>query len=326
MAAQSIFSVSSSGFKYGSTNFANRSNRSASVSQITHDGDTVSVSTNANLGIRFLGIDSPEISFDFPGKRGFLGLNNPAWTEFFTGPELAKKLEKNCPALKAHLMSVIGDGTGIAENHYKYAEKARENLRREIEDDMKAANKMNEDFMFFQAYAYEFLDSYGRLLSYLRPHRDNFEGETPATSAIDYNIRQLAGGFATPYFIFPNVDPFLRISNPLDKKIISPTGFWKFMAKATKLTSARLAVKGARERQAVIYNPTDPLRLLPMELRSIARGSKPNRYVIDLGQVGSNQLLDPELYFTIQNVEDRFYLPPMFVDYFVMAGWQIVKP
>lgn len=324
--AGSIFSVSSSGFKYGQTKFANRSNSRASTAQITHDGDTVSVSTDANLGIRFLGIDTPEISFDFPGKRGFLGLNNPAWEEFFfTGPDLARKLSKFSPELQAHLGSVLGDGTGIAANHYFHADKGRENLKKEIDEDILACGKTNEDFLFFQAYAYEFLESYGRLLCYLRPHRDNFEGETPATSSIDYNIRQLAGGFATPYFIFPNVDPFLRISNPLDKKIIAPDGFWKFMTKASKLKASRDAVKAAKNRQTGIYDPSNPLRLLPMELRSIARGSKPNRAVIDLGKPGVNKILDPELYFTIENVEDRFYLPAMFTDYFVLAGWEMVK-
>ncbi|MCF8243686.1 MAG: hypothetical protein K9J37_04730 [Saprospiraceae bacterium] len=325
MASNGIFSVTSSGFKYGQTNFAIRGKSKASVAQITHDGDTVSVSTDGNLGIRFLGIDTPEISFDFPGRRGFLGLNNPAWVDFFTGPDLHAKITKFSPALKEHLNAVIGDGVGIAENHYKHADKGKQNLKKEIEDDMKAAGKTKDDFMFFQAYANEFLDTYGRLLCYLRPHRDNFEGETPATSAIDYNIRQLAGGFATPYFIFPNVDPFIRITNPLDKKIISPDGFWKFMTKASKLKGARDAVKGARNREAGIYNPVDPLRLLPMELRTIARGSKPNRPVIDLGQPGVNKILDPELYFTIENVEDRFYLPGMYTDYFVMAGWEMVK-
>lgn len=325
MASGGIFSVSKSGFKYGQTNFATRSNSRASTAQIVHDGDTVSVSTDANLGIRFLGIDTPEISFDFPGRRGFLSMNNPVWSEFFTGPELAKKIKNFHPILLEHLRTVIGDGTDVAENHYRHASNGKENLKKEIEDDMRAGGKTTEDFLFFQAYANEFLDSYGRLLCYLRPHRDNFEGEIPVTSVIDYNIRQLAGGFATPYFIFPNVDPFLRISNPLDKKIISPDGFWKFMTNASKLTSAREAVKGARNRQAGIYNPIDPLRLLPMELRFIARGSKPNRPVIDLGQPGVNKILDPELYFTIQNVEDRFYLPNMFEDYFKLAGWEIVK-
>jgi endonuclease YncB( thermonuclease family) len=325
MADGGIFSVSKSGFKYGQTNFATRSNSRASTAQIVHDGDTVSVSTNANLGIRFLGIDTPEISFDFPGRRGFLSLSNPVWREFFTGPELAQKIKKLHPVLLEHLTAVIGDGTDVAENHYRHAANGKENLKKEIEDDMRAGGKTTEDFLFFQAYANEFLDSYGRLLCYLRPHRDNFEGEIPVTSAIDYNIRQLAGGFATPYFIFPNVDPFLRISNPLDKKIIAPDGFWKFMTNASKLTSARAAVKGARNRQAGIYNPTDPLRLLPMELRFIARGSKPNRPVIDLGQPGVNKILDPELYFTIENVEDRFYLPNMFEDYFKLAGWEVVK-
>lgn len=323
MATNGIFSVSTSGFKYGRTVFANRSGAKASAAQITHDGDTVSVSTDANLGIRFLGVDTAEISFDYPGSRGFTSLKNPIWEEFFTGPEGEKKLQKMGPELQVYLRGVLGDGTGIAANHAKFAEAGRQALLREIEQDMHHANKTKEDFAFFQAYAYEFLDTYGRLLCYLRPHRDNFEGDPPASTEIDYNIRQLANGSAAPYFIFPNVDPFLRISNPLDKKIISPEGFWKFMTKATKLTGAREAVKGARNRQVGIFDAVDPLRLLGMELRSLARGSKPNRYVIDLGQVGSNKLLDPELYFTIENLEDRFYLPPMYTDYFKLAGWEI---
>ncbi len=325
MARNSMFSVSRSGFKYGSVNFAVRRDRTASVKEITHDGDTLSVNSPANIGTRFLGIDSPEISFDIPGSRGFLGLDNEDWIEFFESGDFESKLKNFSDPHADHLRSVIGDGKDVALNHRRHAEAARQFLIDEIDNDMTASGKTKDDFRFFLAYGFEFLDSYGRLLCYIRPHRDNFEGDVPASADIDYNIRQLAGGFATPYFIFPNVDPFLRIFNPLDERIIQPEGFWKIMNNAGKLQAARAAVKNAREKKRGVYNETDPLRLLPMELRTLARGSKPSRYVIDLGQPGTDTLLDPELYFTIKNVEDRMYIPGNFGEYFQLAGWKLLR-
>lgn len=325
MAASGIFNVSRDGFKYGRTRFAARSNRMATAPEITHDGDTVSVSSADNLGIRFLGIDTAEISYDFPGKKGFLGLGNQSWEEFFTGPELQKKMAGLSKSLAEHLWSKIGDGKDVAPNHFRHASAARQRLLSEITNDMALCGKTNADFHFFLAYGFEFLDSYGRLLCYLRPHRDNFEGDVPETANKDYNLRQLENGTAVPYFIFPNVDPFLRIFNPLDKSIITPAGFWNIMAKASKLKAARQAVKIAREQGKGIFDAADPLRILPMELRSISKGSKPNRYVIDLSQPGTDTLLDPELYFTIPNVEDRMYIPGNFGEYFQLAGWNLLR-
>lgn len=325
MAPNSIFNVSKAGLKYGQTHFANRANRTATVSEITHDGDTVSVSTNGNFGIRFLGIDTAEVSYSFPGSRGFLGLGNARWQEFFTGPQLHKNLEKLSRPLSDYLWSIIGDGTDIAANHFRHATQGRLSLLAEAQNDMTLSGKSNKEFLFFMAYSYEFLDSYGRLLCYLRPHRDNYQGEMPATVGEDYNARQLKKGVAVPYFIFPNVDPFLRFSNPLDKSIISPEGFWNIMNKAGKLKAARQAVRAAREQGLGVFNPADPLRLLPMELRSIARGTKPNRYVIDLSNPGSDTLFAAELYFSIPNVEDRMYIPDWYGEYFQLAGWKLLR-
>ena len=36
-----------------------------------HDGDTFAVRALGNFGLRFLGIDTPEISFRLPGKTAF---------------------------------------------------------------------------------------------------------------------------------------------------------------------------------------------------------------------------------------------------------------
>lgn len=323
--AGGIFSVSRSGFKYGKVSFANRASRKASVRQITHDGDTLSVSSPKNLGTRFLGIDSAEISYDFPGSRGFLGLGNEAWDEFFRGPGLQKNLDKLSLPLATFLREKIGDGTDISAQHYRHAVAAKNNLLGEIIKDMELGDQTKESFEFFLAYGFEFLDGYGRLLCYLRPHRDNFESGVPEEADKDYNLRQLESGVAVPYFIFPNVDPFLRIFNMLDKSLIGPPGFWKLMDKASKLNSAREAVKIARAAGLGSFDPDDTLRLLPMELRTIARGKKPSRYVIDLSNPGSDTLLDPELYFTIPNVEDRMYIPANFGEYFQLCGWKLLR-
>jgi hypothetical protein len=47
--------------------------------------------------------------------------------------------------------------------------------------------------------------------------------------------------------------------------------------------------------------------------------------VIDLGQPGTDTLLDPELYFTIENVEDRMYIPGNYGEYFQLAGWKLLR-
>jgi hypothetical protein len=60
-----------------------------------------------------------------------------------------------------------------------------------------------------------------------------------------------------------------------------------------------------------------------MELRTVAKGSRPGRCVIDLGNPGSNVMLPPERYFEIGNVEDRLYVPENFAEYFSMCGWEM---
>ncbi len=325
MAVKGMFNVTSAGFKYGRTRFATRANRMASPAEATHDGDTISVSSPDNFGVRFLGIDTAEISYLFPGGKGFRSLKNELWTEFFTGPDLEKKLSVLSKPLYNYLREKIGDGTDVGQNQYRHADNGRKLLQSEVKNDFALTGQKGEYFYFFQVYAFEFLDSYGRLLCFLRPHRDNYEGETIPTTEKDYNQRQLENGSAAPYFIFPNVNPFLGFSNPFGTDIIRPERFWKIVERATKLNEARQAVAQAREQGLGIFNPADPLRLLPMELRSVARGSRPNRYVIDLSQPGDDTLLDPELYFTIPNVEDRMYIPDFYGEYFQLAGWNLLR-
>jgi endonuclease YncB( thermonuclease family) len=57
--------------------------RRGSVKQTVHDGDTVTVEADGNLGVRFLGVDAPETSIPLPGSNPdrpvFTKLSDPRW-------------------------------------------------------------------------------------------------------------------------------------------------------------------------------------------------------------------------------------------------------
>jgi hypothetical protein len=191
-----------------------------------------------------------------------------------------------------------------------------------VKDDLAATGKTENDFLLFLAFSYEVLDAYGRMLCYLHSDRANY---TPPAVPIklSYNERLLAKGLAVPYFIFPNVQPFVSIQ-PFDSVNLTPAGFWKAVNKASKLQSARKAVVDARTAGVGVFDPNDRLILLPYELRFIARldSKGPERYVIDLGNSGGNRILKPEKYYTIAKLEDRLFIPKEFVPLFTQNGWQ----
>ena len=52
-----------------------------------HDGDTLNVRPDGDIAVRLLGIDTPEVSFAFPGpKFRFVSLADPEWNEFLKNP------------------------------------------------------------------------------------------------------------------------------------------------------------------------------------------------------------------------------------------------
>jgi endonuclease YncB( thermonuclease family) len=308
-------------FKKGHFKFGMRSNAHGSPGQEVHDGDTVGLNTTANFSSRFLGIDAPEISFTIRTESTFVPIGDAKWVAFWTSGEW-----KNMPLqpeLLDHLVARIGDGSQVAANHRVLADAARNELIRLIEGDMQASGKDKEAFWFFLAFGYEFLDQYGRMLCYLHPERANF---TPpaAPDPRSYNERMLQSGAVAPYFIFPNLQPFLA-EQPFDAQNLTPAGFWKTINDASKLQDARQRVADARNAGQGIFAPQNGLILLPYEIRFIARkGSKgPDRYVINLGNSGSNQIVKPELYFTIGNLEDRLFIPKEFVPLFLLNGWVV---
>lgn len=305
--------------KKGHFKLGMRGTKRGSAAQEVHDGDTVGLSTPLNFSSRLLGVDAPEISFTIRTKDRFVNIGDPKWTAFWTSGEW-----KNMPldsALLAHLAERIGDGSTVASNHERLAKQAEKELTDLILVDQAASAATTEDFEFFLAFGYEVLDQYGRMLCYLNAERALFNPPA-APNRLSYNERLLTSGAVVPYFIFPNLQPFLT-GQPFNGDAIAPAGFWKSIGAATKLKGARQAVAAARAAGKGVFAKDDPLILLPYEIRFIARlgSTGPDRYVIDLGKSGSDEILRPEHYFSITNVEDRLFIPKEFVPLFTLNGW-----
>lgn len=305
--------------RMGHFKFGMRNNTHGTTKQEVHDGDTVGQNTSLNFSTRFLGIDAPEVSFTIRTANTFVPVGDSKWNTFWTTGAWQNTPLK--PALLNHLAGRIGNGTQVAANHAALAAAARQELIDLIDADMAASGKDKEGFWFFQAFAYEFLDQYGRMLCYLHPERANFAQPKKAGN-LSYNERLLASGAVAPYFIFPNIQPFMNIQ-PFDATNLNPAGFWKAINGAKKLQAARKSVATARTKKLGIFGAQKPLILLPYELRFIARmGSKgPDRYVIDLGQNGTNAILAPDKYYSIPKLEDRLFVPKEFAALFLLNGW-----
>jgi hypothetical protein len=69
-----------------------------------------------------------------------------------------------------------------------------------------------------------------------------------------------------------------------------------------------------------LFERADPLRLLPFELRFLARRAAPERWVIDLGR-NYDTLIGPQTYFQVADPVDRLFIPAEYVPLFVEKGW-----
>ena len=315
--------LSNNGFKVGNAMLGAHGQTTGSVRINTHDGDTVNVRLADNLGLRFLGIDSAEVSFTLPGHRTFVRLTDDRWETFFA----QKAWLENSPLdadLIAHFEARLGDGRDVAPNHARHAERAERALEKEMQADLKASGLSKEEFALFMAFGHEFLDGTGRLLCYLNSDRANFKNhpEADTLALTSYNERQLSSGAALPYFIWPNIQPFLSL-RPFAPENVRPESFWKIVQRSSKLKQARSGVAAARAAGLGVFSPEDPLRVAPFELRFLARKSRPDRFVIDLGKPDTHRMLRPAQYFTIADPEDRLFIPSEYVPIFEMNGWQI---
>ena len=277
-----------------------------------HDGDTFSVRALGNFGLRFLAIDTPEVSFRLPGKTAFTPIGNAEWAAFLDDPFAAAHgpLQLD-PALQAHLAAKVG--TGCAANHAALAAQAQAFLEQQVSVDRDAQGTSNESFRLFLRFATDVVDRYGRLLAYVNRDQKEAAGR-PAT----YNERMLGAGKALPYFIWPNVNPF-RQQGSLPEAVLQPGTAAEVAERESALREARRLVAQARADKLGVFG-ADGLRLEPFELRFLAQRRRPNRWIIDLSSTG-NLLHHPQRYFEIPKHEDRLYVSDDHVDMFVAAGW-----
>jgi hypothetical protein len=288
------------------------------VAQAAHDGDTVKIDVDGNLGTRFLAIDTAEVSFSFPGTDKFMNIH-PYFKDYLANPfsQKYKKSEAFAEALGKDLVTYLQKkpGPNCAENHFFHAQKAHRHLESLIKRDL-AATKPPESYRFFMAFAYEVIDRYGRLLCYLH---QSLSAKERKKEELSYNEEMLQSGVAMPYFIFPNMRSFYP-SQGILTTIVEPEKFKKLVEHDKRLTQARSFVKTARKQKTGTFLKENPLKLEPFELRYLARRQPPDRWVIDLTQ-HKPTLLKPTHYYKIPNAEDRLFIPKECVPSFHMRGY-----
>jgi hypothetical protein len=280
------------------------------------DGDTAGTHLIGSGSVRFLGIDSPEKSFEQPLGAGQV-LDGPKWEQYLTNP-FANGYPTHLlePALAAHLQARFG--AGAAANHHKYAVAAGDSLRQLIQSDMTALGQTLEQFQYFLSFSYEVFDRNGRFLAFL--NRNQASPNTPSPRPRTYNERQLQAGAALPFFIWPNINPF-RDAETIADAVLRPRTA-NTVAETGDLKRARDFVKSARATNKGVFNATDPLRFEAFEIRYLGRAEVPSRAVIDLSK-NDDVILRPQSYFKIPLPEDRLYIPPEFVPLFAAKGWRL---
>ncbi|TNE65438.1 MAG: hypothetical protein EP344_03025 [Bacteroidetes bacterium] len=319
------FQRSDNGLKVGSGHLGNYGNQTGTVRQVVSDGDTIQIGLSDNLDVRLLGIDSAEARARIPDSGKMEYLKNEAWEAFFTSGNWRLGLTLH-PGLQLDLDVRISSGQDVAANHARHAEYAHRTLERLILEDIEKSGRPAGDYTFFMAFAHEFMDNAGQVLCFLHSGRENFDDPElrDSLTTLSYNERLLATGAVYPFFVWPNVQPFLT-GQPFLPEHAEPVSFWKTVQESPRLKKSRAAVQTARLSGQGVFDPQDPLRLAPFELRYICRRKPPTRYVVDLSRPGSKNLLAPELYYTVPNPEDRLFVPEDYRANFESMGWIVAE-
>jgi hypothetical protein len=123
-----------------------RGQQRGSVAQQVHDGDTVTTEATGNLGVRFLGVDAPEVSVPLPGTRlPSIDLDDERWERVLADP-FSPTLDPVDPPLdgklQQHLQGRVGSGT--AANHARLADQASKALEDTIGQDLQELSKTKE--------------------------------------------------------------------------------------------------------------------------------------------------------------------------------------
>lgn len=318
----------SSKLTYGKAIFGEYDGKPGSVKEIVYDGDTVNVEADGNLGVRFLGIDTPEKRFTLKTGSVFINTNNDQFKTYLTDP-FADDADGYKAKLDQELIDYLNNklGAECGDNHYFHAEEAHRGLERFIGSDVdklqpQAAAEQKDPrelYKFFMMFSYEIMDGYGRFLCHI--HQDLPPDQR--AGRLSYNDQMLEAGLAEPYFIFPNINPFRKKPNILEA-VPAPADFEDKVIKDSTLKKARQYVKDARAGEKGIFRKTDkgPLMLSPFELRFLARRSPPSRHVIDLNDT-QPKIKKPLKYHEIEFPEDRLFINVEHVPLFQKKGYEI---
>ena len=298
-----------------------RSGRQGTVAEQVHDGDTITAMPDGNIGVRLLGIDTPEVSFRFPEPNGsFRPLSDPKWADLLADPFSEQKFGAFRSPVPAGLHAWLQSRTGRSEarTHLEHANAATDGLRKMVADDMRIMNATDATFKFYMVFGHEVMDGYGRFLCMINRNQPN--RTDPAPRPPSYNQRLLERGLAFPYFIWPNINPWNRPDSLIDA-VIRPGTARDVMEQNREVRFARDSVQNARERHLGLFDAMNPAMLEPFELRAIARRELPGRYLIDLSR-NDDVLIHPHNYFTVPHPEDRLFVPKHFAPLFVEQGWK----
>jgi hypothetical protein len=279
------------------------------------DGDTTGTQLDGTGSARFLGVDTPEKSFEQP-LGGAQNLDGPLWEQYLTNPFAngfpVPSLE---PELAAHLQPRFG--SGAAANHYRHAVAASDALKQLIQSDVAALGQTAEQFRYFLSFSYEVFDRYGRFLAFVNRNQPN--PTVPSPRPRSYNERQLERGVRCRTSSGPTSTRFARprqCQTPCH--LLARRMCWP---KPVDLNAgARCGQERARHGLGV-FDPADPLRFEAFEIRYLGRGEVPTRAVIDL-QERYGHLAGPEL-LQIPHTEDRLFVPAEFTPLFAAKGWRL---
>jgi len=309
-----------SGLKIGLSQLGLHGDGRGSPVQQVHDGDTIIVEAAGNLSVRFLGIDTPEVSFILPGSNQFRSIAGSDWEQFLNAPFVDAPngfITELGNDLRQHLQGVTGQG--CASNHAHHAVQSHRHLEQLVIQDIQILFQDRNTFHFFMAFAHEIMDGYGRLLCFINRNQEN--PTIPEPRPRSYNERMLEAGMACPYFIWPNVNPFRRQSS-LREAVPRAGDIDEIASGDDGLGPGRHWVREARQRGVGIFEGNNQLMLQPFELRFLSRREAPSRWVIDLSDSSTGTLLQPVNYHTIGDIEDRLFVPEEYVPLFVEQGWQ----
>ncbi|MFN7103558.1 MAG: hypothetical protein ACK4N1_13155 [Pseudorhizobium sp.] len=296
---------------------------SGDIAKRVYDGDGLGGEFSGRQPMRFLGCDTAEIAYRVPisptSFKGSQKIDGPLWEAYLADPFS----DGMWPAFpEGGLHDLVRDNLearcrpGAAANHAKHAAAGRQALIDMIEADRAALGLPATDPVpLFVALSHEVFDSYGRLLAFV-----NTDEKDAARRPRLYNERQIALGMATPFFIWPNVDPFR--GQPSVTEAALPPKALRRMAKQGALARVRTDAKDARAAGLGIYDPADPLQVPAFELRMLGDRKLPSRWVIDLSaEQDDPTLLPPEGYPLVLNAEDRLFIPAEYVPLFAQHGW-----